>query len=980
MHGSIGRKLTILLAAVLVLVVMAVLSWRVFGPAYLESRLRETLAEQGLTTRSLTLDSVGLRRAVLTEIEFIEGATIETIEFEYGLAQLVRSQRFERLIISGLRLDADSLTAARDRAGAQTGPTAARSPIDLPVDEIVLRDSRIAIGEASDGIDVALALEAVSPAEGGLAVTGIVTIRGESGEIETPFTTVIGPDGSVELTAMAKSGRLAWRGATLNVTGGILALSGSRAAPDQVDVALQAQVTLPDGSTTSLEAVGGLNDGTFTLQALLAEDDDGNGLELTGALKGISGPSPTYESELAGDLELLGRVAALAGFEVGRYDDGRLMVRLSGRMTRPSGGALQAANGRILVLGQGTMAGGGFGTVDLAASYAFGDGRLRMTGDRPVLFGWRRSDRNDTYSLELGKAQTEGIEVRLSQVGTGWTLVTAGPYSLTFGHSVATGEIDLTASLDETEDGYAGPIFAKIGLSGQLRDFGAMYGGHMELDGRLALSDGLWRFQPQDCMPIGAQGLAIFPTGTQIEELAGCLAALPGEPMLALYVARPDDLTLALGISAEPVTVVLDAGSAQSSRLEVALPEATVRMMPRGLRADVSVSGAKLALSDPAIAFEDIEITAAAVPDTPMAIRLDSLTVRSSATPALFTPVSVVGDSTLSGHGVLEFQGTLQGGAGAVTATIGGAHDAASRGGRLEVRFDPISFAPGVRQPVDLAPVLASMPIADVTGSIGGVARLAWGERLTSSAELVVEDMTVSLGAAVVRSIDGRLRADSLSPLNLPDGQLLALGGARLALELEEGALAFGLADGERLSVQGLGFGLAGGSLAVEPFQARLGDRELPLAVRLLGIDLARLSKQFPLEGLAMTGRIDGRVPLRLTEDTISIENGVVTSTEPGAIRYVTGLPVGGQGEGGIALLLNAVRNFQYESLRATLNGRTGEDLNVAIRLAGANPDLFDGFPVALNVNLSGALDQILLSGLRSLAIADEAGRIVGGE
>ena len=201
-----------------------------------------------------------------------------------------------------------------------------------------------------------------------------------------------------------------------------------------------------------------------------------------------------------------------------------------------------------------------------------------------------------------------------------------------------------------------------------------------------------------------------------------------------------------------------------------------------------------------------------------------------------------------------------------------------------------------------------------------------------------------------------------------------------LSLWLGLAALAFGLSDGDLLSVQGLGFGLAGGSLAVEPFQARLTDQEVTLAVTLQGVDLDRLSQQFPAEGLSITGRIDGRIPLRLMGDTITVDNGVLESTEAGVIRYVATVPVGPAEEGGVALLITAVENFQYEALRATLDGRTGEDLDVAIRLTGANPELYDGFPIALNVNLSGALDQILLSGLRSLTIADEAGRVLRGE
>lgn len=152
------------------------------------------------------------------------------------------------------------------------------------------------------------------------------------------------------------------------------------------------------------------------------------------------------------------------------------------------------------------------------------------------------------------------------------------------------------------------------------------------------------------------------------------------------------------------------------------------------------------------------------------------------------------------------------------------------------------------------------------------------------------------------------------------------------------------------------------------------------MVITMQGVDLAELSEQFLIEGLTVTGHLDGRVPIRLTEDTISIEEGVLETIGAGVIRYVTTLPMGPPGEGGVDLLLSAVQNFHYERLRATLNGRTGEDLEVAIQLTGANPDLYDGYPIALNVNLSGALEEVLRSGFRSMAIADDAGDLLRGD
>jgi hypothetical protein len=429
--------------------------------------------------------------------------------------------------------------------------------------------------------------------------------------------------------------------------------------------------------------------------------------------------------------------------------------------------------------------------------------------------------------------------------------------------------------------------------------------------------------------------------------------------------------------------MTLDIGAAERIRLDIDIPEATIsaRMASDGgLVAEIAAPDTSLDLPGLGLAVDDIALALSTGSEPLARLRLDSAMARSLEDPAWFAPLLITGEATMNDPIDIGFAGSVRGANGAVAATVEGRHDLSSAAGRMEVRLDPVSFAPDGLQPIDVAPVLGPASIGDVTGGLAASARIGWGERLSSTGELRLEDLSLTMSEASIRGIDGTLRADSLFPLSLPDGQVVSVAGADVGFVLDQGAIAFGLADGDRLSVQGVGFGLADGVLAVEPFQAVLGDRALALIVVLQGVDLAQLSRQFPVEGLTLTGRIDGRVPIRLIEDTISIENGILESTEAGVIRYVATLPLGPTGEGGVALLLNAVRNFRYEGLRATVNGETGDDLEVAIRLTGANPELYDGFPIALNINLSGALDEILQSGLRSMGIADEAGSLLRGE
>ena len=57
-----------------------------------------------------------------------------------------------------------------------------------------------------------------------------------------------------------------------------------------------------------------------------------------------------------------------------------------------------------------------------------------------------------------------------------------------------------------------------------------------------------------------------------------------------------------------------------------------------------------------------------------------------------------------------------------------------------------------------------------------------------------------------------------------------------------------------------------------------------------------------------------------------------------------------------------ALQNFRYERLRGTLAGEAEGDLRIELRLDGANPDLYDGHPIRLDLNLNGPFLRLMRS------------------
>ena len=74
---------------------------------------------------------------------------------------------------------------------------------------------------------------------------------------------------------------------------------------------------------------------------------------------------------------------------------------------------------------------------------------------------------------------------------------------------------------------------------------------------------------------------------------------------------------------------------------------------------------------------------------------------------------------------------------------------------------------------------------------------------------------------------------------------------------------------------------------------------------------------------------------------------------------------------GRTSTLLQALENFRYKDLRLTIDGRTDGEMDVGLHIAGANPDLYDGYPIEFNLNLEGALANVLRQGLAGYQIPE---------
>lgn len=312
---------------------------------------------------------------------------------------------------------------------------------------------------------------------------------------------------------------------------------------------------------------------------------------------------------------------------------------------------------------------------------------------------------------------------------------------------------------------------------------------------------------------------------------------------------------------------------------------------------------------------------------------------------------------------------------GGVTLTAQGRHDPATGAGGAEFRLRPVSLNDGRPDPKPLLPRDLGAVTA-VSGTIAARGQVTWtAAGLTASpAEILMEEVGGALDAVSLSGINGVLRFASLSPPVLPDGQELAVRRLDVGLPLTGGTVVLGLNRRGVLRVQRAEWLWAGGVVRARPFEIPVGEARGSVALEAEGLDLGTVLALADLDGLEATGRLSGTLPVRFGDGTVRLDGGVLEAEEPGVLRYDPERPPAAlQGDPGspTGMLMGALTDFRYDSLRATLDGEAGADLHVGLAVRGANPSFYDGHPVALNLKLSGALDQILRRGLDAYRIPD---------
>ncbi len=164
-----------------------------------------------------------------------------------------------------------------------------------------------------------------------------------------------------------------------------------------------------------------------------------------------------------------------------------------------------------------------------------------------------------------------------------------------------------------------------------------------------------------------------------------------------------------------------------------------------------------------------------------------------------------------------------------------------------------------------------------------------------------------------------------------------------------------------------------GSNVKAESFDFDPVELSTRFDLHVTGLDIARLVDLQQLEGLTVTGKLDGILPVSMTRGEISIEDGRFTGQpEGGTINYdIDSSVVESISNPLTDTVIKALKDFSYDVLTAQASYQPDGNLYVDFHIEGSSPNLENGRPVHLNINS----EQNLLSLLESLEYTSNLGQ-----
>ncbi|MGX5914314.1 YdbH domain-containing protein [Aliidiomarina sp. Khilg15.8] len=154
------------------------------------------------------------------------------------------------------------------------------------------------------------------------------------------------------------------------------------------------------------------------------------------------------------------------------------------------------------------------------------------------------------------------------------------------------------------------------------------------------------------------------------------------------------------------------------------------------------------------------------------------------------------------------------------------------------------------------------------------------------------------------------------------------------------------------------------GEVSIENATYDFAAESVLFHVTIAQLDLSQLLNEYPASDLTGSGILSGSIPIRWSENGLSIESGTLKAQPPGGeLRYQSARAQQlGERNQAMKLVVDALEDFHYSLLESTVSYYDDGTLELALAIEGHNPTWQHNRPVHLTVRLQEDLPALIAS------------------
>jgi len=152
------------------------------------------------------------------------------------------------------------------------------------------------------------------------------------------------------------------------------------------------------------------------------------------------------------------------------------------------------------------------------------------------------------------------------------------------------------------------------------------------------------------------------------------------------------------------------------------------------------------------------------------------------------------------------------------------------------------------------------------------------------------------------------------------------------------------------------------GSITVQNGQISNTFRKWFIPLTISDVSLEKVLSLYPEAAIEATGKINGFIPVLISENNVTIEDGSIEAKPPGGIIKYHGTLPAADPSSQMQFTLRAISDFKYQVLRASIVMKELSKLVLQIHLEGQNQKVAGDRPVHLNLNVEDDLAALIKS------------------